>query len=629
MSKERPKAYISSLPAKKITPAAAAVLGLIAAYSGDLQASWGVPQALTEINTTSDHEGYAAPDANGNVLYTSTSDGSTFTTKVLLSGETAPVDIYATGLSSLNIYAVQPYSASSFIARDMQTNDFVLIEDTSSSGDYSSGTISTFISKSSYPHLSGPMSYDYSTGEMVFTAWDSPDFDLTNLDNDYNYVATSYNETEPALDSGNDRLFYVKYASGSSSREIWVTDLNGIYPDEYVVDGISPYYDSTNSRLYFSALNGSTYDVYYMEEEDNTAPSIESVTVNGSEIPETRIEPVTLDCNDTYDLTFAVDYDDSSEVTASMSLEALSGISAGYTEDLTVTSTDSDTFEASASLAPEEAGSFELTINLEDAAGNLTTDVREFASVCDEADGSLDSETAYEIAGGVMLTSDLDGWADLSVSGSTVDADLTDVPSDSDPDSDWASFYEISEQLVLEFQGASELGDSITAELVGDEFFTGTVIATAARGDTYLGDFDAEASVWARICGDAQGEMFRADGSSIGTFEIEGNDCVYGTEVESEGDTDTDADADTDTDTDADSDADADADTDADADADADTDADSDTDTDVTTPEPEPPTGCNSCDTGNTPAGGFLALMALGAIALRKRREESVRKTTY
>ncbi len=98
-----------------------------------------------------------------------------------------------------------------------------------------------------------------------------------------------------------------------------------------------------------------------------------------------------------------------------------------------------------------------------------------------------------------------------------------------------------------------------------------------------------------------------------------------------EADTDTDADADSDTDSDSDSDADADADSDADADADADSDADSDAPWDTGLDRPKRPSDvdgsavdgwfalCSSMPAQT--AGGTALLMALFALAGRRKRD--------
>src|SRR3989338_5051108 len=76
------------------------LLALTTGFAGKVEAAtWDTPVAVSAINTSTAHEGYAAPDDSGNLLYTSTSDGITYTTKVLLSGASSPTDVSATGLS--------------------------------------------------------------------------------------------------------------------------------------------------------------------------------------------------------------------------------------------------------------------------------------------------------------------------------------------------------------------------------------------------------------------------------------------------------------------------------------------------------------------------------------------------
>jgi len=70
---------------------------------------------------------------------------------------------------------------------------------------------------------------------------------------------------------------------------------------------------------------------------------------------------------------------------------------------------------------------------------------------------------------------------------------------------------------------------------------------------------------------------------------------------------------------DADTDADTDSDTDADTDADSDADTDADTDTDTADTGGGKSTSCGGCSTTGSPIGAAGALLALGAIARRRR----------
>ncbi len=242
----------------------AALLALTTGIAKEADAAtWDTPVAISAINTTTAHEGYAAPDDAGNLLYGSSADGVTNTTKVLLSGASTPTDVSATGLSSYTEAAFpQPNGSGSFLLYDADSNDILEVVDTSG-GSYSSGTVAVAYANADYG-FSGAPSYDQNSGEIAFTNWDSPSFDIDYLDGTPIIDTASTDEMTPSLDSSHNRMFYVLDNSGTY--EIWVTDLSGATSDEYVVDGLTPYYDQTNNRLYYAAVNGSTYDAYYMDE---------------------------------------------------------------------------------------------------------------------------------------------------------------------------------------------------------------------------------------------------------------------------------------------------------------------------------------------------------------------------